>query len=72
VTEIYGYWQVMNSKLWERKTEKHEIQKLSCAGDWKLMRTGSAQRLSWFLTLQEVREMADDQSTRLWKSMWQI
>ena len=28
VTEIHEYWQVMNSKILERKTEKHEIQML--------------------------------------------
>ena len=28
VGEIHGHWQVMNSKLFERKTEKQEIQML--------------------------------------------
>ena len=36
MTEIHGYWQqVMNFELLGRKTEKHEIQMLSCDGELK-------------------------------------
>ena len=35
MTEIRGCWQVMNSRLWERKIEKHEIQKVGCDGEPK-------------------------------------
>jgi len=52
VTEIHRYWQVMNSKLLERKTAKHEIQMLNCDEDWKLTRTGWAQRPCGFVMLQ--------------------
>ena len=32
---VYEYWQVMNFKFLEQKTEKHEIQMLICGGRLK-------------------------------------
>ena len=55
--EIHGYWQVINSNLLERKTEKHEIQMLICGGGLKAdekLRTGWAQRPRGFIILQEI------------------
>jgi len=60
VTEIRGYsqFQVMNSKLSERKTEKNEIQVLNCDGELKADENWMSAETSWvYVMLQEVREI---------------
>ena len=47
MTEIHGCWQVMNSKLLERKTEKHKIQMLRCDGELKADENGMSVETSW-------------------------
>jgi len=70
VTEIHGYWQEMNSRLLEQKTEKHEIKMLSCDRGLKtdenwMSRNMSAETLWVYGVARSQRDMADDRCARL-------
>ena len=47
MTEIHGYWQVMNSKLLGQETKKHKIQMLSCNGELKADEYWMSAETSW-------------------------
>jgi len=52
----------MNSRLWEQKIEKHEIQKLGCGGGLKADENWMRAEISWVHDVARgQRDMADDQ-----------
>jgi len=56
----------MNSKLLGRKTEKHEIQMLSCDGELKGDDDWMSAETSWIRDIaRRQRDMAGDQCARL-------
>jgi len=56
----------MNSRLWERKIEKHEIQKIGCDGRPKADENLVSAETSWVHDVARgQRDIADDQCARL-------
>jgi len=56
----------MNSRLWERKIEKHEIRKIGCDGGLKADENGMSAETSWVCDVARgQRDMADNQCAGL-------
>ena len=72
VTGIHGYWQVMNSKLLERKTEKQDPGvKCNCATGMKANENWMSAETSLVRDVAGRKGIAGDQCAKLWKSTGQ-
>jgi len=63
----------MNSKLWEQKTEKHEIQMLIYGGGLRTDENWMSAETSWVHDVAgSQKDMTGDQCAKLGRSWWQV